>query len=135
MNFIKNIFIDSMNGMSLSHLPLFIFQILMAGFLAHLFQLFINKKSKTELIQNSALISIAFCVLVSLVKYSLPFSVIGLSVVMLFSNSQKDASFWQKISLLILGIIGIGCGVGSVVQTLVGVLFILLIVLITSRHN
>ena len=131
MDFIKNLLIDSLNGMSVAMIPLFIFQILVAGFLAHVFQIVINKKIKTELIQSLALISTGICVLASIVKYSLPFAVIGLGVILLFSNHRKEESVPQKLALLMVGIIGVGCGVGSVVQTTIGVLFILSVLLFT----
>jgi len=134
MDLIKNILIDSLNGFSAKDIPLFIFQILMAGTLAHVFQLTINKKWKQGVICNSALIAVSITVLTSIVKYSLPFAVMGLAVVLLFKPNSEE-SVISKIALLSVGIIGVGCGVGSVIQTIIGVVFILLIVLFTPLKD
>ena len=130
MNLIKNLFIDSANGMSMSQLPLFIFQILCAALCAHLVQVVLNKKWKEGVICNASLIATVLTVLTSIVKYSVPFALMGLAVVLLF-RSNKEESMISKIALLIVAMIGVGCGVGSVFQTIIGVLFILLIILFT----
>tara|TARA_B100000809_G_C14917936_1_gene452324 strand:+ start:61 stop:465 length:405 start_codon:yes stop_codon:yes gene_type:complete len=130
MDTIKNILIDSLNGFSAKDIPLFIFQILVASTLAHLTQIVINKKWKEGVICNSALIAVTIAILTSVVKYSLPFAIMGLAVVLLFKKN-KEEPFISKLALLIVGVIGVGCGIGSVIQTIVGVVFILLIVLFT----
>lgn len=130
MDLIKSILIDSLNGFSAKDIPLFIFQILAAAFLAHITQMVLNKKWKENVICNSALIAVSIAILTSIVKYSLPFAVIGLAVILLFKKN-KEESMISKIAMLIIGIIGLGCGVGSVIQTIIGVVFILLIVLFT----
>ena len=89
----------------------------------------INKKWKESVICNSALIGVTIAVLTSMVKYSLPFAVMGLAVVLLF-RKNKEMTFISKLALLIVGVIGVGCGIGSVIQTIVGVVFILLIVIV-----
>jgi len=131
MELIKSILIDSLNGFSAKDIPLFIFQILIAGFLAHLIQILINKKWNTGVICNSALIAVSITILTSIVKYSLPFSVLGLGVLLLFKSNKTDESVISRIALLIMGVIGLGCGVGSVVQTIIGVVFIALVILFT----
>jgi len=131
MNLIKNILIDSLNGFSVKDIPLFIFQILVAGFLAHIAQVLINKKFKTAVICNSALIAVSITVLASIVKYSLPFAVLGLGIILLFKSNKTDEPVISKVALLIMSLIGLGCGVGSVVQTIVGAIFIMLIILFT----
>ena len=131
MDLIKNILIDSLNGFSVKDIPLFIFQILVAGFLAHIAQVLINKKFKTAVICNSALIAVSITVLASIVKYSLPFAVLGLGVILLFKSNKTDESVMSKVALLIMSLIGLGCGVGSVVQTIIGAIFIMLIILFT----
>ena len=131
MDLIKNILIDSLNGFSANDLPLFIFQILVSGFLAHVTQVVINKKFKTGVICNSALIAVSITVLASIVKYSLPFAVLGLGLILLFKSNKQNESTLSKVALLIMGLIGLGCGVGSVIQTIIGVVFILLIILFT----
>lgn len=134
MNLIKSILIDSLNGFSAKDIPLFIFQILVAGILAHLFQLIINKKWKQGVICNSALIAVSITIITSIVKYSLPFAVMGLAVILLFKK-QKEEAVISKIALLVVGIIGVGCGVGSVIQTIIGVVFILGIILFTPLKD
>jgi hypothetical protein len=130
MNLIKNILIDSLNGFSAKDIPLFIFQILVAGTLAHITQIVINKKWQEGVICNSALIAVVITVLTSIVKYSLPFAIMGLAVIVLFKKN-KDESFISKLALLVMGVIGVGCGVGSVIQTIIGIVVVLLIVLFT----
>jgi len=130
MDVIKNILIDSLNGFSIRDIPLFIFQILVAGILAHVTQMVINKKWQQGVICNSALIAVSITVLTSIVKYSLPFAVMGLAVILLFKPNKEESTI-SKIALLGVGIIGVGCGVGSVIQTIIGVIFMLLIVLFT----
>jgi len=130
MDLIKNILIDSLNGFSAKDLPLFIFQILVAATLAHLTQLLLNKKWKEAVICNSALMAISITVLTSIVKYSLPFAIMGLAVVLLFKRN-KEESLISKVAMLIVGVIGVGCGVGSVIQTIVGVILILLVIVFT----
>ena len=134
MEIIKNILIDSLNGFSAKDIPLFLFQILMAGLLAHLFQIVINKKWKTGVICNSALIATTLAVLAAIVKYSLPFAVLGLAIV-LWLKPKQDDSIISKIALLIVGLIGVGCGVGSVALTILGVIVLSLIVLFTPLKS
>lgn len=131
MDLIKSILIDSLNGFSAKDIPLYIFQILMAGFLAHLIQILINKKFKTGVICNSALIAVGIAVVASIVKYSLPFAVLGLGLMLLLKSNRQDEKVISKIALFIIGLIGLGCGVGSVVQTIIGAVFIMLIILFT----
>jgi len=130
MDLIKNILIDSLNGFSAKDIPLFIFQILVAGTLAHLTQIVLNKKWKESVICNSALIAVSIAILTSIVKYSLPFAIMGLAVVLLFKKNKEEA-FISKVATLVVGMIGVGCGVGSVVQTIIGVVLILFIVIFT----
>ena len=130
MDLIKSILIDSLNGFSAKDLPLFIFQILVAATLAHITQLILNKKWKEAVICNSALMAISITVLTSIVKYSLPFAIMGLAVVFLFKRN-KEESLISKVAMLIVGVIGVGCGVGSVIQTIVGVILILLVIVFT----
>ncbi len=128
MGVIKNILIDSLNGFSTKDIPLFLFQILMAALLAHLFQIIINKKLKINVIQHSALIASALAVLAAIVKYSLPFSVLALAIIIWLRPNQQE-SLISKIALLIVGLIGVGCGVGSVALTGLGAIVLFCIIL------
>ena len=131
MDLIKNILIDSLNGFSARDIPLYIFQIIIAGLLAHITQILINKKFQTAVICNSALIAVGVTVIASIVKYSLPFSVLGLGLMLLLKSNKKEETVISKIALFIIALIGLGCGVGSVVQTIIGSVFIMLIILFT----
>ncbi|MGV6861468.1 MAG: hypothetical protein ACWA41_06835 [Putridiphycobacter sp.] len=134
METIKNIFIDSLNGFSAKDIPLFLFQILMAALLAHVFQLVVNKKWKSEVINHSALMSTTIAILAAIVKYALPFAVLALAVILWF-KPKTDASTISKLSMVIVGMIGVGCGVGSVVLTTLGFGLLLLIILFTPLKS
>ena len=60
----------------------------------------------------------AVALLSSLVKYSLPFSVLGAAILLLFI--EKDECRRAPLGQLSILIIGLGCGVGSIVQTAIG---------------
>jgi hypothetical protein len=130
MEIINKLLIDSLNGFAVNDIPLFFFQLLTAGLFAHLFQLLINKKWKNNIISNAALISTSVALIASMVKYSLPFAVLALAVLIWF-KPNKDETLISKITLLITGIIGVGCGVGSVFQTGLGIIVIMFIILMT----
>ncbi len=134
MGTIKNILIDSLNGFSAKDIPLFIFQILVAGLLAHLFQIIINKKWKTGVICNSALIATTLAILSAIVKYSLPFAVLALAVIVWLKPKSTDSTI-SKIALVIVGLIGVGCGVGSVALTILGTIILFLIILFTPLKS
>ena len=130
MEVIKNLIIDSFNGMSLRDLPLFFLQLLVAGFLGYVFQFIVNKKLKKEVVSNAVIIAVGLALIASITKYSLPFVVLALPVIMWLKPKEGEGKF-AKIGLLIVGIIGIGCGVGSVVQTILGVMVLSGIILLT----
>ena len=134
MGTIKNILIDSLNGFSAKDIPLFIFQILVAGLLAHLFQIIINKKWKTGVICNSALIATTLAILSAIVKYSLPFAVLALAVIVWLKPKSTDSTI-SKIALVIVGLIGVGCGVGSVALTILGTIILFLVILFTPLKS
>ncbi|HIP35287.1 MAG TPA: hypothetical protein EYG85_00355 [Crocinitomix sp.] len=134
METLKNILIDSLNGFSANDIPLFIFQILVAGLLAHIFQIVVNKKLKTSIITNSALIATTIAILSAIVKYSLPFSILALAIILWLKPKQND-TYMSKITLFIVGFIGVGCGVGSVILTIFGTLILLFILLFMPLKN
>jgi hypothetical protein len=131
MDLIKSILIDSLNGFSAKDIPLYIFQILVAGFLAHVIQILLNKKFKTAVICNSALIAVGVTIVASIVKYSLPFAVLGLGLMLMLKSNKQDEKGISRIALFLMALIGLGCGVGSVIQTSIGAIFIMLIILFT----
>lgn len=134
MNTIKSILIDSLNGFSANDIPLFIFQLLVAGLSAHILQIIVNKKFKLVNAQYFALIAIVICVLTGIVKYSLPFAIMGLAAILLFRPQVKENRI-DNIMYLLVGFIGVGCGVGSVVQTIIGVFFVFGVLLMTPVKN
>jgi hypothetical protein len=134
MNTIKNILIDSLNGFSINDIPLFLFQLLVAGLCAHIFQVLLNKKFKKNILSEGGLIAIVLTLLTGIVKYSLPFAIMGLAAVLLF-KSKKERTNIENIALIIVATIGVGCGTGSVVQTILGFVIILGVLLFTPIKN
>jgi len=121
MEIIKNLVVDSFNGLSVKDIPLFILQLMVAGVLAYVVQLLINKKLKNEILNHAPIIAISIALVVSIVKYSLPFAILALPILM-WLKPKSEANSFSKVALLIIGVIGIGCGVGSIIQTVLGVI-------------
>ena len=124
MNFVQNLLIDSLNGFSLRFIPLLIFQLLVAGCIGYLVQLMVNKKFKSKIIERAALLAPIVALLASIAKLSLPFSVIAGSVILILGIKTKLESNNHVLSWIFIVLIGFGCGVGSIVQTVVGVMVI-----------
>lgn len=125
---LKELLVDSLNGFSLSYLPFFLFQILCAALLGHVFQLVVNKKTKENLLNHSALIAAATAFLVSIAKASINFSILGAAVLLLFMKFKEEDRMSIIGRVLIIGI-GFGCGVGSLAQTIIGAVILGLIIL------
>jgi hypothetical protein len=123
METIKQILIDSLNGMSVDLIPLFLFQLLCAALLSHLLQKIFNHKFSDDPIQYSALTGTMIALLTSIVKYSVSFSIMAAAAILLFTRN-KDNSKLQTTGFFLVVSVGIGCGTGSVVQTIIG--FVLL---------
>ena len=123
MNSIKQIFIDSFNGLPLEQIPLFLFQLLMAGLMGHLLQKIANRKFGNDTIQHGGLIATGVALLTSIVKYSLPFAVIAAALILLLGKT-RDQLFHQTLGLFLVALVGLGCGVGSVVQTCIGLILV-----------
>jgi hypothetical protein len=105
MDTIKNILIDGLNGFSLKYIPLFLTQLLTAGFLGYVLQKVMNKKFKEE------------------------FTVLASAAILLLVLKNKERSNNESIGLFLVAIIGVGCGVGSIVQTFLAVILLLLVIL------
>lgn len=134
MDTIKNFIVDLLNGFSFSQIPFFIFQLLAAGFLAYLLQKVIAKKKLQTESYNSSLISISIALLVVLVKIYQPFAILGAAIILLMhkrTDNHKETLF----GLFIPAIIGVGCGVGSVIFTAIGTLVLITITLIIPFEN
>jgi len=130
MEILSNIFVDSLNGFPVAQIPLFLFQMLCAGLIGYLVQFIINKKSGEKIIHNGATLALSIAVLTSIVKYSLPFSVMAAAALLLFLRG-KEMSKTTVVGYFLLAIAGIGCGVGSIIQTVLGFGLIFLVILFT----
>lgn len=128
METIKQVMIDSFNGLSVDLIPLFLFQLLMAGLLGYLAEKILNRKFQQEVVSHSSLIAISVSVLASIVKYSLPGSVLAAAVILIFLKS-KENTLVQVIGTFMVLVIGVGCGLGSVIQTLIGFVLLGLVIL------
>lgn len=126
METLKQILIDSFNGLSADQIPLFLFQLLVAGLLGHLLQKILNRKFEDGL-QHGALIAVSIALLTSVVKYSVSFSIVAAGLFFLFGRS-KEQSFTSSLGVFMIALLGVGCGVGSVIQTILG--FLLLVAVI-----
>ncbi|MBK9192246.1 MAG: hypothetical protein IPM77_12465 [Crocinitomicaceae bacterium] len=123
METVKQILIDSLNGMSVDLIPLFLFQLLCAALLSHLLQKIFNSKFSDDTLHYSVLTGTGVALLTSIAKYSVSFSVIAAAAILLFTRN-KDASKTQTTGLFLVTAVGIGCGTGSVIQTIIGFVLI-----------
>lgn len=130
METIQNIFIDSLNGFPKDQIPLFLFQLFCAGIGAHLLQLILNRKTGEKILEHSALIAVATAVMASLVKGTEPLAILGAALLLLFLRG-KDKGKLETIALILVVLIGVGCGVGSIVQTVIGSIVIFGIIFFT----
>ena len=130
MDLIKNLLIDSLNGFSPSMIPFLLFQLIVAALLGHLLQIIMNKKSGDVLLKNSALIAAGIALICAITKFSVPFAIIASALIMVLAL-KRNMTQAQTLGLFLVGVIGAGCGVGSVVVTVIGFLFIATILIIT----
>jgi len=133
MEFLKKLLIESLNGFSYRDIPLFFFQLLTTGLIAFVFY-FIWKRKTGLKIDFAVLISMSVAVIVSLAKYSLPFSMLAAAILFIFLGSNQLKRL-EKIALLILAAIGFGCGIGSVIQTALGITMVILILIFTPLEK
>ncbi|UKN02854.1 hypothetical protein K6119_04910 [Paracrocinitomix mangrovi] len=125
---LKSIFADSLNGFTPKYIPLFLFQLLVAGLLGLLLQKVLNRKFETIVIKNGTLMAIGIALIVAISKNSLPFSVLAAAVILLLALGEKRNQL-QTIGLFLVALTGVGCGVGSVIQTLIGFALIVLVIM------
>jgi hypothetical protein len=128
MDTLKQIFIDSLNGLSLDLIPLFIFQLLCAGLLGYLGEKILNRKFSMEVVTHGAVIALVAALLASFVKYSVPASVIAAAVLLIFIKTKEESKL-RIIGTFVVLALGIGCGLGSVVQTVLGFMVLMLVIL------
>ncbi len=130
MNFLKDLFVDSLNGFSPRFIPFFLLQLLSAGLLAHLLQKMLNTKFKGLKFGYFALIAVAVALLVALSKNSLMLAVIAAAILIAFVRLREKSSI-ELIGYFVVGLIGLGCGCGSIIQTLIGSLILFCVILFT----
>jgi hypothetical protein len=127
---IKEILVSSLNGFSSKDIPLFLFQLIVAALFGHIIQLLINRKFKSEIIVNGAILATLVTIISALVKYSVAFSILGAAAI-LFLLANKHDNLKSTIGTLSIVVLGIGCGIGSVIPTLIGFAFLFLVILFT----
>ena len=104
------------------------FQLLIAVLLGYVLQKLINRKFDEKIIKNGTLITLGIALIVAITKNSLPFAVLAAAAILLIGiKSQKEGN--SAIALFLLAAIGVGCGVGSVVQTVIGAVVLVLVLL------
>lgn len=131
----KNILINSLNGFAVSDIPMFIFQLLIALFLIRLVQLVWTKKFDIKRTSNILIIGIAFTFMAILAKYSLPFAILSLGVILWVGKKEKSSDN-ERLLNLIVGLIGVGVGSFNIVLTaIVTCLMLLIIWFLTNKNN
>ena len=134
MEMIKSILVDSLNGFSPKYIPLFLFQMLTAGLIGYVFQRLVNRKFDEKIIQNGTLLTLGIAFVVAIAKNSLSFSVLAAAAILLIGMmGQKDRN--QTLGYFLLAIIGVGCGVGSVIQTIIGAVLLAVVLLFLPMKN
>lgn len=124
MLFIQSFFADLLNGFALSDLPLFLFQLFTSGLIGLVLGRLRKDESKEV---NPVLIAVLFALLAAIVKFSLPLSVLVLTLAVLVSGRfaqrlREDASL---ITFLLSAGAGISCGSGFVIMTLLAFILVL----------
>ncbi len=127
MEFLKNLIIDSFNGFSPKLIPLFILQLLVAGFLAYLLQKVVNRKFDKEIITHAVIIAVGIALIAAISKYALPLAVLSSSAIIILGlRQQTDKN--DLLGLFLTVVIGIGCGSGYLVLTCLGLIVLLPII-------
>lgn len=130
----KQIFIDSLNGFALKDIPLFLFQLLIAGILGLVIQWTLNRKFSEQIIKNGVALAMIVALLTSLSKFYLPVGVLCAAVILLL-GFKKNLDAKGVFGLMLICTAGIGSGSGSVIQTALGLLLIAGIVLFIPMKN
>ena len=81
----------------------------------------------------AALVAISVALLVAMVKYSLPFSVLAAAAILLLR--PKDLSLLKAAGIFLIVLVGVGCGIGSVIQTVIGFILLATVILFTPLKN
>ncbi|MFK8037216.1 MAG: hypothetical protein AB8B74_02915 [Crocinitomicaceae bacterium] len=130
----KNILINSLNGFAVSDIPMFVFQLLVALLLIRLVQIVWSKKRNLALNNTVLIIGLAFTFMAILAKYSLPFAVLSLGV-LLWMGKKDNQSDSERLLNLMVGLIGVGVGSFNIVLTMIVTFLMLLIIWFVSNKN
>jgi hypothetical protein len=130
MNALQNFFVDNLNGFALDQIPLFLFQLLAAGLSAFVFQFLLNKKMGEVVVEYAVLTAVSVALLAAVVKLNEPTAILGAAVLVLFLRNAVESKI-EAIGLVVVVLLGIGCGVGSVVLTGLGALILYAVVFFT----
>lgn len=128
MDLIKGLLADSLNGFSPAFIPFFLLQLLCAGFFALMASKMYKRKFKLEGNWNAALYGVLIALAVALSKNSLPVAVIAAAIVLLMFK-VKDLERTDVFAYGFIAVIGLGCGMGSIVQTFIGLIIFILVLL------
>ncbi len=131
----KNILVNSLNGFAVSDIPMFIFQILVSLLLVRLLQLIWTKRFNVERSNHLLIVGLAFTFMAIMSKYSLPFAVLSLAVI-IWMGKPENKSDNERLLYLVIGLIGIGIGSFNIVlTTIITLLMILIIWLFPNKDN
>lgn len=131
MELLKSLLLDSLNGFSLKFLPLMILQLFVAALLGLIIEKIVNKKFGENILSNSALLAIVTCFIADIAKVSVAFSVLMGALLIGVIISMKVSSVMKSIGLFIVLAVALACGIGSVVQAILGTVFILMVIFFT----
>lgn len=95
--------------------------------MGHLLNIAAVKKFKISGTSVFVLIATLVCLLAALSKFSLTFAVLSAAVILLLLASKRDNNI-EVVMTALVSAIGVGCGTGSVVQTFIGFVFVLLVI-------
>lgn len=129
MGFFKEIFMEGLNGLSLASIKLYLFQLLLCGFLAIVTNFLFRKKYNRKISFPSVSVALSLGILVPFVKYSTPLAILTLGVLLLLSkgNAVKKPELPYLI-LTLLTVIAVSAGfyVFATVGFTIGAVFLIL---------
>ena len=123
----KNILVNSLNGFAVADLPMFIFQVLVSLLLVRLVQLIWTKRFNVQRTNHLLIAGLAFTFLAILSKYSVPFAVLSVGVI-LWMGKAEQRSDNERLLYLVTGLIGVGVGSFNIVLTAIITFLMILII-------
>lgn len=131
----KQILIDSLNGFSFKDLPLFLFHLASAvvlGLILGWIYKFKTNAEKKEIL-FFPILALGIALLAALIKISVAFAIAGLVAVLFLKPLTEKKSSEQQIYYFLLAVLAVGCGVGSVVLSVLGGGLIFLFLLLVPK--